>query len=626
MINIVKIIAENAFMIKGRTEIKFKKGLCLVDGKNGAGKSTIRKMIQLAITGKINGTWENRFSTANHRVSLYLRDEVNNYEIHYFKNWKTCKDAKDEYIKAFQVRPTDAIYLKNGINLSRSADKKATLELFQQDISFNSNIFNYVNLLGGEEPYLPSLTDGVLKKKFDEIIFFFDEINENQSKAKELYYEYNKKYQHYCDLRISNNSKIELSQSNLVELASKVETERLSLIDQKANNEKVKETIKSNIRLVSKDIKDINEKLADIKTLELQKASEKEIELLNLTKDLGKESYGMEIEINGVKRVINKLEKETEQTTCITCGQEISVKDQEKQLKANQKDIKKLEKAKAAVDEKWEAASIKYNELKRVRVEANQLFEQGLKERNKVNDLLNDKTRELNRLENDLENTKSIDGKLLLSLREQAKSMKTQLKSFLAIKKTLDARVVKYDVILKHVNWIKDVLYANKGLKTSILQSLAVDMTNKANEVYRKYFGTDMTIKISTHTQLKSKDPDTKQFKMKEKFSITVVNKQGADSFDGLSQGEKQMVNVCCIEAFAALSRKFGKVSLNFLYSDETFNGLKGLNIDNMVQYLRDKDMTTKLVTSHQDDVKEHFDDVLTVAKHPSTGSKYTYR
>jgi DNA repair exonuclease SbcCD ATPase subunit len=682
VIKIVRLVAQNVGMIYDRNEILFRDGKILVDGKNGSGKSTIRRLIKYALTEKSDSAIENRFTNKDHRISLYLQDSINKYEIHHFKKLKDFK-GKDAYLNEFKTRNDDIIYLKNGINFSMSNDKKATLRQFQNDISFNENVFEYVNLMGCDSKYLPELTDGEIKKKFDEIITVFDDINNFHEKSGKLYVEYNNKYQDYIEKhkQLENAFKIYKDQEAEKLLYIEQETERLrGLVKENKNKQAelnslnigyMEEINKLNdkIKVHAKEIDRLSIEYSDKQLILEEKNDElnkiytekfvnpKSIELSILQNNLKKKTEELQIIQNKLKyEVTNKkdiLNAEISKPICPTCGQKLSVKVQEETLK------ELLEKEKVLL--------IEENKLVTEENEAEYLLEQLQEEISDLKNLFdNEKQNKVNSIRSEINNISSevntlkdktyLEKLLIKEIENEVNKFKSKIKEnnlLLESLKNIDQSVLdvqhrdletikenikvvhekmtktetykeRYSNLLLHITWIHDVLLANKGLKTVILQNLASKMTNIANETFQKYFGSDIEIRINTHRELAKKDKETGLPELKECYNIVAVNKKGADSFAGLSTGEKQMANACCIEAFGSLSRTFGKVSLDFIYADETFNGLKGLNIERMINYIDAKHFTTKLVTSHNDEVKEYFDNILLVEK-TSKGSVYNF-
>lgn len=683
MLEIVKIIAENVSMIHARTELIFRDGMTLVDGKNGVGKSTINRLIRYALTEKADCAIENRFTSNNHRVSLYLKDTSGSiYEIHHFKKYKEFKNTEDKYLNEFKTRNDDIIYLRNKINYTLNNDKKGTLALFQKDISFNENVFEYVNLMGGSMKYLPELTDGEIKKKFDEIITVFEDINGFQEKAGKFYIEYNKKYNDYLDNKKELETTIDIYKKNKSDKEVDIENEKEKIKQRKLDNENTINILRTEIteqeNIIEKEkikIPGLEEKFISLKqALDKIKKEKEEFsevvsnfsktrvilvdtpEIINLKKEINNIELKMS-EINGglkfTKKNIEAFKTQVDNPYCPTCGHEISVEQQKQKLKEleaeakkTQAELKSLEADVNLKNRELEAFYLKIQEDQReIDLKHNEeLKELKLKYQSKDQEYTNkyeetakirlefleikEKVKTIEArialLEEKIKNLDNVGNDVLNSLYEDLDKISSHLQDLITNHKKISNYCERYYSLIMHITWIKDVLLSNKGLKTTILQNLANKMTVIANETFKKYFGNDIEISINTHRELARKDKDTGLPELKECYNIGVVNKNGADSFSGLSTGEKQMVNVCCIEAFGVLCRTFGKISLNFLYGDETFTGLKGLNIERMINYLDQKPFKVKLVTSHNDDVKEFFENILFVEK-DTKGSKYRY-
>jgi DNA repair exonuclease SbcCD ATPase subunit len=92
---------------------------------------------------------------------------------------------------------------------------------------------------------------------------------------------------------------------------------------------------------------------------------------------------------------------------------------------------------------------------------------------------------------------------------------------------------------------------------------------NRLINSYLSLLNPDITVEVSTVTRLKGKKD---QFR--ERFAIEVFNANGARSYEGNSDGEKQMVNLAVALAFNALCRAMARGSVNFLWMDEPFESL----------------------------------------------------
>lgn len=626
MVKILKVVIENCLMVYDRTEIRFKNGMCLVDGKNGSGKSSIRKFIEYGLIGKIDGSIENRFTKNKHRISIYLKDYANTYEIHHFLKYKKFKHKKDTYLNGFKQRPSDVIYIKNGTNLTMSNDKRSTIALFQSDIYFDENVFRYVNLMGCDLNYLPDLTDSEMKKKFDNIIDFFDTINEYKQRVVDLYSKQYEKYNIYYEKSIKNLTEQRMLHTNKVKKIDQVEKEK----------DKLKELIKENEN--KSNIYEVEIEEQKLKLEELNSQKDK-ISIDNIESDISDEEQKVSDEydkkeqlLNELKfeykqneRIKNSLTKDISNPVCPTCGQSISVEKQKEQLKsldstmkANLKNQTALVKSLKTLGNVLDSYEVERRDKLK---ELNKLLDEKVVLDNKINNLKSD----ILFKENKLKEFANVDERYLNALYKELDELNFDIKKVKEEGTSINKYKNGYDKVLIHLNWIKDVLYSNKGLKTDVLRSVSKKMTQIANKTYKKYFSNDINISIKTHKELKQKDKETGKPKLREKYHIEVINKKGADTFKGLSTGEKQMVNACCIEAFGWLCKNFGKQSLDFIYGDETFTGLKGANIEYMIDYLKAKKFATKLVTSHNDDVKEYFNNIIEVTK-TVKGSTYNYK
>ena len=108
---------------------------------------------------------------------------------------------------------------------------------------------------------------------------------------------------------------------------------------------------------------------------------------------------------------------------------------------------------------------------------------------------------------------------------------------------------------------------------------------------------------------------------VKEKFQIEVVNDKGAESFDGLSGGEKRKVRLACAMALQDMVASRATKPINIFICDEVDHALDESGLERLMTILNEKakERGTVLVISHQS-LGDWIDEVITVTKEKGYG------
>lgn len=152
-------------------------------------------------------------------------------------------------------------------------------------------------------------------------------------------------------------------------------------------------------------------------------------------------------------------------------------------------------------------------------------------------------------------------------------------------------------------------VFGPAGVRAHILDTV----TPFLNERTRDYLGalSDGNIHATWSTLTKNAKGE-----LKEKFKIEVTHDKGADSFDGLSGGEKRKVRLACALALQDMVASRATKPLNIFIGDEIDHALDEPGLERLMSVLDKKarDRGTVLVISHSD-MKDWVDQVITVKK-----------
>lgn len=152
-------------------------------------------------------------------------------------------------------------------------------------------------------------------------------------------------------------------------------------------------------------------------------------------------------------------------------------------------------------------------------------------------------------------------------------------------------------------------VFGPAGVRAHILDTV----TPYLNERTREYLGalTDGNIHAEWNTLSKTAKGD-----LKEKFNIEVVNDKGAESFAGLSGGEKRKVRLATAMALQDMVASRATKPINIFVGDEIDHALDESGLERLMTVLERKarERGTVLVISHNS-LSDWIDNVITVTK-----------
>lgn len=135
-------------------------------------------------------------------------------------------------------------------------------------------------------------------------------------------------------------------------------------------------------------------------------------------------------------------------------------------------------------------------------------------------------------------------------------------------------------------------------LRTMMIEEICPFLELRINEYLKRLGNPQFKAIVSTVKSLKSGD-------IREKFNLDIKSDHGADCFDLLSVGEKQIVSFAASLAVADLATTQVAGRSNVLILDEPFMGLHKNNCDNIINFLNECDVETILLISNEDALKD---------------------
>lgn len=155
-----------------------------------------------------------------------------------------------------------------------------------------------------------------------------------------------------------------------------------------------------------------------------------------------------------------------------------------------------------------------------------------------------------------------------------------------------------------------EVAYSNKGIKSLILDDITPFLNRRVNRYLTKLAAGQIEAIFSTHTALKSGGES-------EKFSLTIVNRNGGGQYSANSGGEKKRIDLAINLALQDLVASRSSKKINIAIFDEVFDALDENGIDSVVSLLQElsTEKSTILVVTHNEHLKSYFDNCITIVK-----------
>ncbi len=184
----------------------------------------------------------------------------------------------------------------------------------------------------------------------------------------------------------------------------------------------------------------------------------------------------------------------------------------------------------------------------------------------------------------------------------------------------IEAAAVRLDTLQKEQKEIEDEMeayslieeiFSNTGMKSYIFDSVTPELNRLING-YLSYLSPDINVEISTVTRLKGK-----RERFREKFAVNVWSLNGAASYEGSSDGEKQLINLAIALAFNSLCRTLIRRPVNFLWMDEPFESLDEYSAERAVEICKEfsSQVDNLFVISHNPAISDLVTDRIVVEK-----------
>jgi len=582
---------------------------------NGAGKSAIFEAICWCLFGRTVRGAEyddviNEKAGKNCKVVLDLTDGSTNYKI-----VRGRKTKEGNTLAVFQ----------NGKDISKSSVAE-TEKLIEQIIGMNYQIFiNSVVFPQGSIQFFASLTDKEQKQIIEKALGF-DQFPIYQNLAKQ---KVNKLKNEIGEF----SGKIAVLEGIVKE--SEVRIERLKadkgnwLNEQRRKIEDKKAKI-SEIDIVVESLKEkklsIKKKAHVIKNAIVKRETiEKSIKELESVIATNEEKRAKLEATNGLLKSDRRELGDRIQTVqdfkggaeCPFCGQSLTgdkLEDHIKRLKKDYDDInERIEKNRLMVGKIEKELREKYEELNSKKKDLKYCFELvdehrelmsmmdqvslEISECMKLKERLNEEINELRE-----QRVSNPYTKLIEQTESQLFDEKRELKELKENCERLGEELKYYQF------WVEG--FGNKGLKSFIFDCV-VPFLNERTNYYSKVL-TDGLIQVYLSTQSRLKSGE-----LRDKFEVRIEYDGEERSYKKLSGGEKRKVDLSILMALRDLVKSRSDKDLGILFCDEIFDVLDESGIERAMELLYEESLNgcRVFVISHDEGLKEYFNDVIVVMK-----------
>lgn len=368
------------------------------------------------------------------------------------------------------------------------------------------------------------------------------------------------------------------------------------------------------LKEAEKSLDEYNDTIADLNLegLEAEKEKNKYQELNNKLVSLG-------TKVRIYKSDCDKIENLDSGAKCGTCYQEITKDHVDVCLSEAVDKFEVVEKAHIQMSKKASEQRSKYLKLKEEydkKVET--FYETTDSMKADISEIKNEKSEQL-RLAKDikwyneqlLEIKKEIEDiknecspyKIMISKKERKLiKEKKSLRKYIASIALSNSKKKYYDF------WLDG--FSNKGLKNLVLNSVTPFLNKKVAYYSKILTNNELDIVFETQKTLKSGD-------IRDSFSVSVSNKNGASDYLGNSGGEKSKADFAINFAMSDLVSARSQKAFPQRFFDEPFDGLDDLGLEAAVELLTKmaEEAGSIFVITHNSELKSLFNNVITIRK-----------
>lgn len=640
---ILQIKLQNFLPIRELTLHLDNQGLVLVQGNNldddnfesnGAGKSSIPEGIVWVLYGKtIRGlTGDDVVNRKANKNCFGFIDLIDDDGSHY---------RVSRYRKHYEHKNSLYVY-KNNKNITPESEK-STVAFITQLLQMDYNTFISTILYSAKSFKFTTATDAEMKQAFDTMLDF-EVIKKCHILAKE------KKTELLAEINIlqlaieSKISQISSTQQQVEELEEKNKKYK------RETQEKVQQ-INAEIIELNDDTKVLNEEYQDQQEYltTLVESMDKVVEVIDSL--IPEETKLQEccssikakiMDINSNISVSNKLKLSADKkfkelvevlkdrtslinNNCPVCGAKVTKKslaqvskEIEQQIEEYKNEILSLDSNIELLQQNLKSAN---DELKEYKESLDSLLTNKrdfMNLKQEIQEDVSDVKSQCSQIKTKVAHNSSLVKRLQLSVSDLKNGSSNPYKEMILSGKKLieqlDNEMGELETQLKDKNSHKDEYefwisaFGNSGIKSNLLDSVTPFLNERAN-YYLQYLASDsMEVIFDTQTGLKSGE-------YREKFSITVLNKNGGKRYIANSSGEQKRVDLAVNMALQDLVASRSSKRINLVWYDEIFDALDDVGCERVIELLQNSNKSSIFVTTHNSLLKSYFDNIITVVK-----------
>jgi len=639
--NITKVIINNFLTIQ-HAEIELdSRGLLLIQGdnkddtsadSNGAGKSSIADAIcwglyGVTARGVSTDAVVNKTAKKDCSVEVYLSDGTD--------EWRVMRHRKDSTHKnATLVQQKHPVAGTIPIDLHKGTEKE-TQEVINAIVGCSLEVFQAAVYAGQEKmPDLPAMTDKQLKLMIEEAAgtevlakahqIARERLNAAQKELASLETLTNTHAtQHvaavarlsdedtkYADFEAQRkpNAKAELAkiiplQTKIVELGGRIDAEMLK--DRGKELLAISMTF-SSVKHEQVELKRLNDEVAT-RTRVLASAE--------TTARMAKKAHTDAVE--ALRTVSDKVGE-----PCGECGKAYCEHDLEAVKKLRQADVEKAEAVLRAAAESYKTAKAQAQEAQDAATayqsRMTDVSQMAARQRVLQDELAQIEVlkKEKAPIEADVEKRKLAAGAWSKNDNPYTATKALLEKALKELEESIKQTDEKRRVAEERVEILQDAVsvYGPAGVRAHVLDTVTPYLNDRTSH-YLSALADD-----NIHAVWNTLTTNAKG-EVKEKFQIEVTNDKGAESFDGLSGGEKRKVRLACAMALQDMVASRATKPINIFIADEVDHALDESGLERLMTVLNDKakERGTVLVISHNS-LSDWIDEVITVTKEKGYG------
>ncbi len=599
---IIERVIIQGFMRFGSAQtLEFRSGLNLIEGDNGAGKSSILDAIVWCLFGKTM-----RGLTGD---SVINRDVGKNC----FVQLGGETDRGDEWIlvrgKKYRSKPNYLDFAINGKSLAAQGEPRETQRIINQTLGVDYDVFVNSTVFGqGVKWRFTELTDAQRKSVLDKFLGF-EKLNAALDYVKERAASMLREWGDAKKGLDTIDTQIESTRENIQTAKDTWETQvRERLEETREELRDVRDQIKK-LSLppasASHDLKLLQSKLK-VQTEVVTKMRDQFAEAQSERADSAARARAAWKLVTDAKE---KYEKQAELKTgkCPECGSKITAANRKKHLKETKAALDKLNIEHDTIDYEAQGWDRKYSRLQKelpviekhtheltAKIVTAQQEEAVAKEsKRRLSDLKKRRTK----LKSELETRKD-------SLQQPpTEKYKKKLVALKRDRKNMAVTVERWaDKAKLYEFWVDG--FGNTGIKSHLLDHVVPVLNSKLADYARQ-------LAPKTHIEFDSQSV-TKKGEARDKIDVSVTIDDGADQYQGNSVGERRKVDIIIARALQSLNERNSSMA----FWDEVFESLDSTSCEDVMTMLRTEAQDKSVfVISHQEWLKAYFPSILTVTK-----------